>query len=90
MNKEKYARLTVVVDLRTDKALRYLSAQTDIGISEIVRELIAEPAAAMADALSGVMSHPDGISQKAAMDQIDMFVEHAYQDYRFTREQGNG
>jgi hypothetical protein len=44
----------------------------------------------MADALSGVMSRPDEISQKAAMDQIDMFVEHAYQDYRFTREQGNG
>lgn len=88
MNREKYARLTVVVDLRTDKALRYLSQVTDRGVSEIVRELISEPAAAMADTFSGLnTSDPDSV--RAALDNMDLFVADAYADYTLTRRNGS-
>lgn len=90
MNKEKYARLTVVVDLQTDRALRYLAEQTDTGVSQIVRGLIAEPAAAMADALSGVVNAQTPAARQAAVDQIDMFVESAYGDYLNARNTAHG
>ena len=88
MNKEKYARLTIVLDQKTDRALRFISEQTDTGLSELVRELISEPAHAMADVLSSVSGARTPGEVKAAADTLDMFVEGAYGEYLEARRHG--
>jgi hypothetical protein len=90
MNKEKYARLTVVLDLKTDRAIRYVSAITETGVSELVRGLISVPAVAMADALSAAVEAKTPEQRKAVEDQMDMFVEGAYGDYLRVRGTAHG
>lgn len=88
MNKDKYARLTIVLDQKTDQALRYISVMTDTGLSEVVRELISEPAAAYADMLGTALKAKTPADIKAASDNLDMFVEGAYGDYLRGRSHG--
>lgn len=90
MNKEKYARLTIVLDRRTDRALRYVSELTDTGVSELVRELISVPAAAMADMLSAAVSAKTPGDLKMVEEQADMFVEGAYGEYLEHRSRNHG
>lgn len=87
MNKE-LRRLTVVLDVKTDRALRYIAQATDQGLSEVVRELISEPAWAYADMLDMVDRARTTGELKAVDDTLDMFVEGAYGDYLQARRHG--
>ncbi len=82
--------MTVVLDLKTDRALRYVSAMTDTGLSEVVRELVSMPAVAMADAISSVASAKTEEQKRAALDQFDLFVEGSYGEYLTARSGSNG
>lgn len=81
MNKNLHARLTVVLDLETDRALRRISAITNQTVSSIVREIISEPAKVVASALDAALDAPDPASRKAILNQLEMFVEGSYGDY---------
>lgn len=59
MNADRYARVTIVLDRSTDEALTYLSKRLQSSKSELVREVLAEPVAAM----KGVLAQfPEGES----------------------------
>jgi hypothetical protein len=88
MNKQKYARLTVVLDVKTDRALRCISLLTDRGVSEVVRELISEPAIVLAEAMSGAAFDMSANRHMSVEDTLDMFVEGAYTDYLRGRRHG--
>lgn len=90
MDAEKYSRLTVVLDKRTDRALRHIAAITDTPVSAVVRDLLAEPAAAIADALVDVVAAKSPAERQTVLDQLDMFVEGAYGDYLQARGRING
>ncbi len=90
MNKEKYARVCVVLDLETDRALRHISAVTHHGISEIVRELIAEPVGVLSRTLAAAESAKTPADRDLVLDQIDMFVEGAYGSYLQQRSATHG
>jgi hypothetical protein len=90
MNKEKYARLTVVLDLPTDAAIRRIANMTDQSVSNIVRDLISEPAMILATSLEGVLASNSPDVQKAALAQLEMFVESQYGEYLQLRGGANG
>lgn len=88
MNKEKYARMTVVLDVETDRALRCIALLTERGVSEVVRELVSEPALALAEGLSGASFALSADPNLSIDDTLDMFVEGAYGDYLRGRRHG--
>jgi limonene-1,2-epoxide hydrolase len=80
MNHEKYSRLSIVVDKKTDRSIRYIAAMTDRDISAVVRELISDHAHWLADALG----NPTGL------DDFNAYVDQAYLDHVQQRGVGNG
>jgi hypothetical protein len=64
MNSEKYARLTVVLDLPTDRALRRIAQLTDQGVSAVVRELLSGTAETMAATLEIALSSGEYLKER--------------------------
>lgn len=90
MNKEKYSRLTVVLDRETDVALRHIAMVTDQGLSEVVRDLLAEPVAMISATLHKANAAKTPQDHQAMVDQVEMFVESAYGDYLRQRSSSHG
>jgi hypothetical protein len=90
MNSDKLARLTVVLDVGTDRALRRIAELTNQGVSSVVRELLSGPAEAMVSILDVALSSGDPVAKQAALDQLEMFVESSYGDYLQLRDGTHG
>lgn len=90
MNKEKYARLTVVLPVETDRTLRRFASATDQGLSEVVRDLLEQPVAMIAGALDGLAAAETGADVSAVLDQADMFLEGAYGEFLASRGASHG
>ncbi len=90
MDTEKYSRVSLVLDTRTNRALRYIAAFTERSVSEVARELLGEPAAAVADSLGDLQVIGKDGDVKAVLDQLDMFVEGAYGRYLKERSKVHG
>lgn len=81
MNKKKWSRLSIVVEKETSLALGAVSQVSGLSVSAVVRHLIAEPAAMMADAYCNSVSAASPEAVRAIEDQVDMFVEGQYGEY---------
>ena len=57
MNRDRYARVTLVLDRRTDEGLGYLSRRLRRSKSELVRDVLEEPVKGMVGML---LRFPDG------------------------------
>lgn len=90
MNKEKYARLCIVLDHETDRALRFVAAAAETGVSALVRELITVPALAMADAMGAAIAAKTPAERAAVEETLDLFVEGQYGSYLEQRSRRHG
>ena len=61
MNADKFSRVTLVLDRRTDEQLHYLSRRTGGSRSEIVRNLLADPVDDLCKLMAMVPSDPKDV-----------------------------
>ena len=86
MNEAKWSRLSLVVHSETAKDLALIAALSDSSVSKVVRDLITEPAAVMAEHL-GIFTRdrsPEAVQK--IEEQVDAFVDSKYDTYRSVRE----
>lgn len=73
MNEESLARATFVLHRETAEDLAYMSERMGVSRSELVRELLTESVAKMADILRGVPADPkESDLRQLALDGLDM------------------
>ena len=73
MNEETLARATFVLHRETAEDLAYMSERMGVSRSELVRELLTEPVAKMAEVLRGVPADPkEADLRQLAIDGLDM------------------
>lgn len=90
MNKAIYSRLSVVVHAETAKHLSAIAQVSDSSVSAIVRGLIAEPAAVMAEHLGFIdgTTSPDAVA--IAESKMDSYLADQYAAYLSARGQSHG
>ena len=90
MNKQNWSRLSVVVHRQTAKPLADIAHVSDVSVSRIVRGLLAEPAALMAEHLN-LLGESPGPDEIAALEgQVDLFIDNAYDEYKNSRGSSHG
>jgi UDP-N-acetylglucosamine 2-epimerase len=81
MDKKKWSRVSVVLDKKTGDEIRYVSAVTGTPVSEIVRDVLADPVAHLAGTLRTLQADPSPESLKRLLDSTTATVDTAHAEF---------
>lgn len=89
MNTDRYARVTVVLDRSTAEDLNYISHRLQHSKSALIREVLAEPVAAMRGVLGAL---PDGEidPRQLALAGLDAIEQASEEPMKVLREMAHG
>lgn len=85
MNKRKWSRVTLVLDCKTASNVRYLSAALNTSVSAVVRDVLSEPVAFLADNVRAAASDPSPEHLRALSSRASDEVDTVYRRLRGVR-----
>ncbi len=81
MDRKKWSRVSVVLDKKTGDEIRYVSAVTGTPVSEVVRDMIADPVAHLAGTLRALQADPSPENLQRVQSTISDTVDRAHTEF---------